>query len=1059
MHRGSVLGGRYQIAEPVGEGATGTVYRAADLSTRQTVAIKVIHPTLAHNPKYTERLHREARLAAALDSPYVVRVLDVGEHAGLPFLVMEFVPGETLADEMDRRSLALPDVLRVALQVAQALAAAHARGIVHRDLKPQNIKIADGHVKVLDFGIARAHGDPAAGSFAGTPEYAAPEQAQGGADRRSDIYALGVILFQMLAGRRPFTAREPRALLQQHRDVPPPPLPAAIPPAIRQIVARCLAKDPADRYQTADELVQALADAPGASGRSIQLPDQIERAAARRRATPGAPAEPADTAELPAPDPGRTNLPMPRTSFVGRRREVAEVKRNLVALTTRLLTLTGTGGCGKTRLALQVATEMLEVYRDGVWTVDLAALAEPALVPQAVAAALGVREAPERPLVETLGAHLQPCHVLLVLDNCEHLLDVCAALVETLLDGCPALQVLATSREPIGARGEVIWRVPSLTVPEEQTDGERPRRARGVPASITASDAVQLLVARAQVRQRSFHLTARNAAAVAEICRRLDGIPLAIELAAMRLRGLPVDQLAARLAERFRMLTGATRRALSREHILRATLDWSYDLLPAPAQILFRRLAVFAGGFDADAAAAIAAPEIAARALPRLLARLAEEMLLVADPAPAGTRYRVLEPLRQYGAEKLQAAGEAADVHARHRDWYLALAEQMEWELSVPGQVESLARLGAEGGNLREALAWAVAGGPDQTDAALRMIVALWRSWVVQGALSEARAWIEQVLAAGSRGDPALRSKALNGAGVVAQMQGDYTSARAYLRESLHLARSSGDRRRMAAALGNLAIVTERQGNFDEARRLLEETLTLAHEMKDEEFIAATLSNLGALALAQGDADAGRGYFEECLTLAQQLGHAWGIAIALNSLGNALRAQGDVQGARARYEESLTFARDQGARPEVARTLSNLGDLAREQGDHETAQRLLTESLSLRRELGSKRDIIMSLEAFATLEAARAQPERAIRLLGAAARFRDEIGLRLDAGSDNQNKQTMAQTRTALGDSAFAAAWREGYAMTLERAIDYALGPVDPASAAPSPPSHADATS
>ncbi len=482
---------------------------------------------------------------------------------------------------------------------------------------------------------------------------------------------------------------------------------------------------------------------------------------------------PALPAEFPRPlslDARATNLPRPLTSFVGRVHESAEVKRLLP--TTCLLTLTGSGGSGKTRLALQVAADVLGEYADGVWLVELAAVPGPALVPQTVASALGVREVPGRPLQATLLEYLGHRTLLVVLDNCEHLIEASAHLVQTLLEACPGLRILATSREPLGVPGEVAWRVPSLSLPD-------PRRLPSVD-DLGACEAVRLFVERAAAVHPAFRLTPQNAPAVATVVRRLDGIPLAVELAAARVPALTVAQIAERLDDRFRLLTGGRRTALPRQQTLRATMDWSYQLLPERERVLLRRLAVFAGGWTLGAVEAVCGGDgIEGLAVFDLLTQLVFKSLVIMDEQVGDVRYRLLETVRQYGRDRLLESEETVPVRGRHLVWYRDLAEQAETELMGAGQAAWLDRLEAEHANIRAALEWATGG--REVEVGLRLAGAVWRFWFVRGYFAEGRARLQALLAKGAEVPPAVRAKALKAAGNLAVFcQGDYASGRLF---------------------------------------------------------------------------------------------------------------------------------------------------------------------------------------------------------------------------------------------------------------------------------------
>src|SRR6516162_8486227 len=485
----------------------------------------------------------------------------------------------------------------------------------------------------------------------------------------------------------------------------------------------------------------------------------------------------------PPPRSALHNLPMQLTSFVGREREIAETRRLLE--TTRLLTLTGPGGCGKTRLALRVAADSLEQFPDGVWLVELASLADPAFVPHTVAAALDVPEQPSRPVTDTLADYLRTKKLLLLVDNCEHLHAACQSLIDHLLRECAAVRILATSRVALGVEGESTYRVPSLRLPDSP---------HSLPAAQLAEyDAIRLFVDRAALAQSGFTLTERTAPAIAQICRRLDGMPLAIEFAAARVRMLSPDQIAARLDDRFRLLTAARRQILPRQQTLRATMDWSYDLLSEPEQALLRRLSVFAGGWPFEAAEAVCAGDgVAAPAILDLLTQLVDKSLVIAETHGGEARYRLLETVRQYGAEKLQGAGEAAEVRRRHRDWFVALAEQAEPELRGMRQRLWSDRLEMEHDNLRAAYEWTMTE-PEGRREGLRLATALFSFWRSIGYWSEGHEWLEQGLLSSGDVAPSIRAKALANAALFAWRARKDERAIALAEEGLAVCKEVGD--------------------------------------------------------------------------------------------------------------------------------------------------------------------------------------------------------------------------------------------------------------------------
>jgi predicted ATPase/DNA-binding SARP family transcriptional activator len=738
----------------------------------------------------------------------------------------------------------------------------------------------------------------------------------------------------------------------------------------------------------------------------------------------------------PPPAGARHNVPASPTSFVGRTRELAEVTRLLD--TVRLLTLSGAGGCGKTRLALAVAARVLAAatYPGGVWLVELAALTEPALVPRVVAAALGVREEPGRSLSATLSVALRATPTLLILDNCEHLGAACAALVGTLLGACPQLRVLATSRERLHLPGELTWPVPPLALPEVDYSLSLEALAR--------CEAVQLFLARAQLVQPDFTLTSQNATAVVEICRRVEGIPLALELAALRVPVLAVEQLAARLGDALRVLTGGDRTVAPRQQTLRATLDWSYGLLAASERRLLRRLAIFAGGWTVEAAEAIGrADDPAAETVLDLLAHLAEKSLVLVEVHGDAVRYRMLETVRQYSEAQLRSAPEEiAPACARHAAYYLALAEQAEPALTGREQDVWLVRLEREHDNLRAALRWLLEAG--QAELGLRLGGRLWRFWQTKGYFAEGRRWLAALLdQAGAVARSMERAKVLFGAGRLAYVQGDYPPARALLAESLTIARDWDDRELIAGALiqlGHLAFV---QGDTAEARARYEESLATGRVGgwdHSEWAIGIALTSLGKVAFGQDDAASGQRLYEQALAIFRQLGDTINIADARAYLGQMAFARGDLPAARARYTESLALRRAVGNRPGIANALAQLGCIATAQNDYALAGGLFTESLPLLQVTGATQDIAACLEGCAVLALALRQPAPALCLAGAAATLRVGGGGFSSPAVGRQTPLTSSLTPAwQLAGEAAAAAWATGQTLPLAQAIAEAL--------------------
>ncbi len=774
--------------------------------------------------------------------------------------------------------------------------------------------------------------------------------------------------------------------------------------------------------------------------------------------TTPAPAAPASTTPVSttpsAAAAPRDNLPSDVSSFVGREHARADVRTLLER--TRLVTLRGPGGVGKTRLALQVAAAERARYPDGTWLIELAPLTESTLVVSKVAQTLGVREEPGGALdastlvvstvAQTLGVHEEPGRslldvlvaalreraLLLVLDNCEHLVVACAALTAALLRACPDVRVLATSREGLEVAGEQLYQVSPLSVPDPDHLPPLDRLAQ--------FEAVRLFVERARARRPDFALDARNAAAVAAICRHLDGIPLALELAAARVGALPVEGIATRLDDRFRLLTGGPRTALPRQRTLRAALDWSYDLLSEPERALLRRLAVFAGGWTLGAAEAVGVGEgVEDWEALDLLDGLVNKSLAQEEESSGDARYSLLETVRQYGIEKLGEGGETAATRERHLEWYLALAEESEPGLLGPEQGAWLERLEREHDNLRVALVWARDNG--LVERGLRLAGALWRFWSMRGYLTEGRERLEGLLTLDgddNMGVMSARAKALNGAGVLAGQQGDYAHAVSLYEQSLTLCRGTGDKAAIAHVLNNLGLAAMYQGDHAHAAILLEQSLALRREQRDSWSIALSLQNLAGIAWERGELGRAATLLEESLAVRRTLGDEQGIAAMLANLGLVARDQGDYARATALSEEGLTLYRKMGNGLGVANVLSNMGSVALRQGDYARAGTLYKEGLGLFEMVGSKAIVAECLEGLACVVHARGLYERAARLGGAAEALRATIGIPLSLADRAAHDRVVNAVRTALG-GVFASTWTEGKKMSVSQAIAYAL--------------------
>jgi predicted ATPase/DNA-binding CsgD family transcriptional regulator len=770
-----------------------------------------------------------------------------------------------------------------------------------------------------------------------------------------------------------------------------------------------------------------------------------EPPASRAQKPPGAPQ---DAEAGPAPTTGGNapnNLPLELTSFVGRDRELAQVKGLLAE--HRLLTLTGPGGSGKTRLAL-AAAEAAGGFRDGVWWVRLAPVSEPELVPQEVASTLDVRELSDRPLTDTLAEALQDKGLLLILDNCEHLAGACAALVDRLLRSCPDLKVLATSREVLAVAGEVAWPVPPLNMP----DPSHPRPVE----ELRSYEAVRLFSERARAARASFELNPRNAPAVARVCQTLEGMPLAIELAAARVRVLSVEQIAARLGESLRLLNTASGTTDPRQRSLRATIDWSYGLLSMREQILFRRLSVFAGGWTLASAEAVCVGEGVEKddALD-LLARLADRSLVFADEQDGEVRYRLLETIRQYGAERLEDSGEEPVVRLRHARFFVALAEGSEPAMWGPGEAAWLGRLDAEQDNLRAALSWVV--GRD-AELGLRLAAALRWFWYWRGHYNEGRRWLDEALAKGDGASVTARTKALHAAGWMAHDQGDMDRAEAAAREGIGLIRTTDIGGRRAASFRNLLGEAARhRGDHGRATALFEEGTALYRKAGDGRGVAWGIFLLANAFSAQGDHERATALYEEGLALCRELGGAQPLGDYLSHLGYELLLESDYERAGVLSEEAAALLRGRGYKGGLQFALNNLGWLALVRGDRERSETLFVDSVVLCRELGDGLIAAEGMEGMACVAGTRGEAERAATMFGAARALRDAVGYETTFRGTVLRDPYLEDASSQLDAAAWDAAFARGQRMTLAQAVEYALAAAGPAPAPtpnPAPNSH-----
>jgi predicted ATPase len=740
------------------------------------------------------------------------------------------------------------------------------------------------------------------------------------------------------------------------------------------------------------------------------------------------------------------NLPQQFTSFVGRERELADAKRLLEG--TRLLTLLGMGGLGKTRLSLQIGADVLEKHPDGVWFVDLAPIRDPGLVPNAAAQALSVREEPGKPITQTLCAHLREHKLLLILDNCEHLMSACATLADALLQAAPGVRILATSREALHIRGEQTYAVLPLTVPDRKAGAE----------ALLRSEAVQLFVERARLQKPGFSVTEADAPAIAELCARLDGIPLALELAAARLRSLSVKDINARLNDRFKLLTGGSRVALERQQTLRALVSWSYDLLQENEQIVLDRLSVFAGGFDLEAAEAVCgADPIAPEDVLDLVTSLVEKSLVMTEHEIDGSRYGLLETIKEFArehlasrydmlgtiqefaSERLKERNDVAATAKRHCEYFFALAKTINRKLQGAEQGEWTRRAEADLDNLRAAIALALKGGVDPV-IAVKLEVALMRFRILRGYSTEGRNNVRAALVLpGVREPNFFRAHALYVGGVFATNQGDHAEATKMLTECLAIRRGLDNPRETAATLSTLATLHLQQDDLTKAREYEEEALGIFRGLEDRLGEAIGLINLGEICMRQGDDAGASELFEQCLPITRSIENQELESECERNLGElALKAE-NLEAARARFTRSLKICQDAQDKRGEAITLWRLGKTDAACGDHDLARKRLSEALLALQAFEMNSELLDCLEDYARLLGTTGHTETCIRIYAAAASVRNALGLPRSARREDEMQSRVKAARADVGERAFEAAWSMGRSWSRDEAIEHAL--------------------
>jgi predicted ATPase len=1006
---GRILG-CYEILSPLGAGGMGEVYLARDQRLERNVAIKLLPSSLLDSER-VRRFEREARAASALNHPNIITIYDIGTCDAGRYMVMELVEGRTLREILDAGP-ASASLSPVGGQIAKALAVAHAAGIIHRDIKPANIMVRkDGYVKILDFGLARLVHETEGrasldvtnpGQVLGTAAYMSPEQVRGeNVGAASDVFSLGIIFYEMATGRHPFYADSLMATLHAiHSQTPVPPsaVNPHLPQPLETLILAMLHKDASIR-PTAAEVDAALMGSGAGSGVPLE---------------PGA---------------RRTNLPLQRTALIGRRAERSALQPILLDSEIRLITLTGPGGTGKTRLAVQAASDAMDRFPGGIRFVNLAPLFDPKLVVSAIAQGVGIREAPGRPLSEVVKEHLASLgRMLLVLDNFEQV-AAAAADVSDILDACPGVTAMVTSRTALRVYGEREFSVPPLPLPESD--------APLSPGRLLDFPSIALFVQRATAVKPDFSLTVQNADAIVQICRRLDGLPLAIELAAARVKVLPPAGLLARIASRLELLTGGARDLPERQRTLRRAIDWSHDLLTPEEQKLFRRLSVAVGGCTLEAAEAVcdAQEDLGIDVLDGVTSLVDKSLLSQVGSGDGEPRFTMLETIREYGKERLEQSGETDSTRRAHAAYCLVLAEEGASEMAAAEREAWLGRCDAEHDNLRAAVEYLVESG--NAEWGLRLGSALFWFWEPREHLTEGRRSIMALLELpGANSVSAYRAQALYAAGVLADAQLDFDSSWEFMNRSLEVQLQLGDKQGIATVESALATVSNKAGFHVKARSHMERALLLWKELGSGRFVLG-LHNLANIAKKQGDYAIARTAYETTLEAFRSTGDIRGMAVALNGLGDVAAAQGDLEGARRLYDDSLAQFQQIEDLWGVAGVLRDLGDLACRGHHHLHAAALYKNALAVFHKLGHRRGMAVVLERLAACASYNDRPDCVLKLAGAAAIMREKLGISLSAVEHDELGQTIKRACEKLPTAEQTRAWAEGRSMTADRVLEY----------------------
>jgi len=1020
---------RYRITGTLGQGGMGVVYEAVHALLGRKAALKTLLAELSGNEEFKERFIRESQVVAAIDHPNIIPIYDAGDSGGTAYIAMRYVPGVDLAGLIQRRAALPPDeALSILEQAGAALDAAHARDLVHRDIKPANILIEEGteRIYLTDFGIVKEQGRSGmtqVGFFLGTIDYAAPEQLEGQElTPAADLYAFACVLFECLTGRRVFEGATDMAVARAHVLDPPPRITSLrpeLPEALDEVFERALAKEADARYESCRAFIEAVRLAlAGSNGRG-----------AVADAVAAVPIAAAPIAVQPRRATTMTNVPPQATPLVGRDEELAEVVSLLRDESVQLVTLTGFGGTGKTRLAVEAAAAGANAF-DHVAFVDLSAVRDAGLVGSAMAQTVGAEMPAGVTEVDALRDWAGDSRVLFVLDNFEQVLPAATLLTE-LLTAAPSIRLLVTSQAPLRIRAEREYTVSPLTLPDF-SDGHD-------LATVAGSPAVSLFVARAQTVRPDFELTEENADAVCAICSRLDGIPLAIELAAARVKLLPPQTLLARLERRLDLLVGGAADLPERQRTLRSAIDWSYDLLDPTEQRLLARTGVFVGGCSLEGAEAVtgAALGLGVGGVFDALAQLVDKGLVrQTESADGEPRFVMLETIREYALDRLEELGEAEEVRRLHAERFLQLAESAEPELTGANQGAWLARLTEENGNIRAALDWSLESG--NVELGLRLAGALVRFWSTRGLMAEGRDRLDAALASGGDAPAPVLAKAEFAAGYAALGLGDFADAEAHFQRSLELA--AGDAAGEAAARAQLAWIamTRTTEGGGPALELATQALETARAVDDKRTASGALNTLAELALQRGESEEAMALMEEALALRRSIGDRRLVANSLLTLARVRLARRELTNAEQLLTVGHSMAKELGDTWCASVALAGIGRMRLLDGSPADAVQPLQDALRLAVARRDKRAIADCLQGLGSAVGQLGQPHDGARLLGAAEATLEAIGASPTAVERVLDEQVRPALRAELGQD-FDYKLAAGRSLPLDEAVALAL--------------------